>query len=131
MGGRGDLGRQVLQRPRLWARCGRQPQALSGSPEEAAPAESSHAHPALPDIASPPCCASLSLSCFRAQQGEASGLNLEELAASAVEPGTDASLDLPPVMLVDSDMDPHMRMLMEWRIGTKMERAKEQAMMGR
>ncbi|GLI62407.1 hypothetical protein VaNZ11_005027 [Volvox africanus] len=43
----------------------------------------------------------------------------------------DASHDLPPIMLTDSDMDPNMRMLLDWRVGTKVDKAKEMGMVTR
>ncbi len=43
----------------------------------------------------------------------------------------DVSHDLPPIMLTDSDMDPNMRMLLEWRVGTKVDKAKEMGMVTR
>lgn len=48
----------------------------------------------------------------------------------AVEPD-DARHDLPPIMLTDGDMDPNMRMLLEWRVGTKVDKAKEMGMVTR
>ncbi|GLC55996.1 hypothetical protein PLESTB_001053200 [Pleodorina starrii] len=56
--------------------------------------------------------------------------NFDVSLLPAVEPD-DASHDLPPVMLTDSDMDPNMRMLLEWRIGTKVDKAKEMGMVTR
>lgn len=44
---------------------------------------------------------------------------------------TDSSLDLPPVMLLEGDMDPNMRMLLEWRVGQRMDKGKEMGMLTR
>ncbi|PNH08632.1 Histone-lysine N-methyltransferase ASHH2 [Tetrabaena socialis] len=57
--------------------------------------------------------------------------NFDVSLLPAVEFVEDASVDLPPVMLGDTDMDPNMRMLLEWRIGTKVDKTKEMGMLTR
>ncbi|GIL91288.1 hypothetical protein Vretimale_10000 [Volvox reticuliferus] len=56
--------------------------------------------------------------------------NFDVSLLPVVEPD-DASHDLPPIMLTDSEMDPNMRMLLEWRVGTKVDKAKEIGMVTR
>ncbi|GIL59061.1 hypothetical protein Vafri_14018, partial [Volvox africanus] len=56
--------------------------------------------------------------------------NFDVSLLPVVEPD-DASHDLPPIMLTDSDMDPNMRMLLDWRVGTKVDKAKEMGMVTR
>ncbi|KAG2485616.1 hypothetical protein HYH03_015679 [Edaphochlamys debaryana] len=57
--------------------------------------------------------------------------NFDVSLLPTVETVEDASLDLPPVMLTDPDMDPNMRMLLDWRVGAKVEKAKELGMVTR
>ncbi|KXZ54200.1 hypothetical protein GPECTOR_5g294 [Gonium pectorale] len=56
--------------------------------------------------------------------------NVDVSLLAPVEPDN-ASRDLPPIMLTDADMDPNMRMLLEWRVGTKVDKAKEMGMITR
>jgi hypothetical protein len=49
----------------------------------------------------------------------------------APEPDEAAPLDLPPIMLGDGDLDPNMRMLLDWRVGSRVDKARELGMVTR
>lgn len=57
--------------------------------------------------------------------------NFDVSLLPAVETVEDATHDWPPIMLGETDMDPNMRMLLDWRVGTRVDRPKEMGMVTR
>ncbi len=51
--------------------------------------------------------------------------------ALLVEPGEDASLDLPPVLVTEQELDSNVQAFLDWRVGVEISKQKQRGALAR